>query len=497
MRRSLAALALALVLPVPALAGDVTVKPGETLSEIADRAGISMKRLMELNGISKADHVEAGQKLKVPGQGGSSSRSSGGGAVATGRVTVREGDTLSEIAVRQGMSLNQLIALNGLSKADHVEVGQTLNVTGKVGSSSRSSGGGTVASGRVTVREGDTLSEIANRQGMSLNQLIALNGLSKADHVEVGQTLKVTGKVAIAAPAPAPFRKGASSHVVRSGESLSEIADGYGVPMSRLVAINSIHDPDHVEVGTQLKLKGEPPAPRPVQAAAPRPTPAPAPRERPVQAAAPRPEPAAAAEVPKASQPVVTQATASASSAAPVVAATSQAAAATTASRPIATTATTVAAPIRTTPIASTPIAAATAAAARPAAATRPVAAAIPVATAVPTPRPSTAVASITPRPVAPQTAKPAPASSSATTVATSSWRRYGPLQVDWSNWQPMGGSLVAPILNAKGDTLYLAINCGARKMNATSAAGDWRTWDDPQADFERRLVNDLCSSRG
>ena len=149
------------------------------------------------------------------------------------------------------------------------------------------------------------------------------------------------------------------------------------------------------------------------------------------------------------------------------------------------------AAPIRTTPITSTPIAA------LPAAANRPVAAAIPVATAVPTPRPSTAVASITPRPVAPQTAKPAPASSPATTVATSSWRRYGPLQVDWSNWQPMGGSLVAPILNAKGDTLYLAINCGARKMNATSAAGDWRTWDDPQADFERRLVNDLCSSRG
>jgi LysM repeat protein len=475
MRRSLAALALALVLPVPALAGDVTVKPGETLSEIADRAGISMKRLMELNGISKADHVEVGQKLKVPGQGGSSSRSSGGGTLATGRVTVREGDTLSEIAVRQGMSLNQLIALNGLSKADHVEVGQTLKVTGKVGSSSRSSGGGAVANGRVTVREGDTLSEIANRQGMSLNQLIALNGLSRADHVEVGQTLKVTGKVATAAPASAPFRKGASSHVVRSGESLSEIADGYGVPMSRLVAINSIHDPDHVEVGTQLKLKGEPPAPRPVQAAAPRPTPAPAPRERPVQAAAPRPEPAAAAEVPKASQPVVTQATAS---------------------RPIATT-TTVAAPIRTTPITSTPIAAATAAAALPAAANRPVAAAIPVATAVPTPRPSTAVASITPRPVAPQTAKPAPASSPATTVATSSWRRYGPLQVDWSNWQPMGGSLVAPILNAKGDTLYLAINCGARKMNATSAAGDWRTWDDPQADFERRLVNDLCSSRG
>ena len=427
MRRSLAALALALVLPLPALAGTITVKPGETLSEIADRLGISMKRLMELNGINKADHVEVGQKLKVPGRAGSSSRSSGAGAVATGRLTVREGDTLSEIAARQGMSLNQLIALNGLSKADHVEV---------------------------------------------------------------GQTLKVTGKVATAA-APTPFRKGANVHVVRSGESLSAIADGYGVPMSRLVAINAINDPDHVEVGTQLKLKGEPaaPRPRPVVAAtprpavdAPRPTPAPVPRERPVQAEAPRPEPAAAAEVPKASQPVVTQAIASASTA---VAPTSSAIAPAAASwQP-----TPVAAPVRTTPVARTPIAAAAAAARTP------------VAAAVPTPRPSTAAASINPRPVAPQTrtaaATAVQASAPAAALATNSWRRYGPLQVDWSNWQPMGGSLVAPILNAKGDTLYLAINCGARKMNATSAAGDWRTWDDPQADFERRLVNDLCSSRG
>jgi LysM repeat protein len=410
MRRSLAALALALVLPLPALAGDVTVKPGETLSEIADRLGISMKRLMELNGINKADHVEVGQKLKVPGRAGSSSRSSGAGAVATGRLTVREGDTLSEIAARQGMSLNQLIALNGLSKADHVEV---------------------------------------------------------------GQTLKVTGKVATAA-ASTPFRKGANVHVVRSGESLSAIADGYGVPMSRLVAINAINDPDHVEVGTQLKLKGEPAAPRPgpAVAAAPRPTPAPVPRERQVQAEAPRPEPAAAAEVPKTSQPVVTQAIASAT------------APAASSWQPTA-----VAAPVRTTPVARTPIAAAAAAASTP------------LAAAVPTPRPSTAAASINPRPVAPQTRTAAAtvvqASAPAAAVATNSWRRYGPLQVDWSNWQPMGGSLVAPILNAKGDTLYLAINCGARKMNATSAAGDWRTWDDPQADFERRLVNDLCSSRG
>ena len=72
-------------------------------------------------------------------------------------------------------------------------------------------------------------------------------------------------------------------------------------------------------------------------------------------------------------------------------------------------------------------------------------------------------------------------------------WRPYGPLQVDWANWQPMGGSLVAPTISNKGETLYLAINCSARKMNATSSNGDWKTWEDPRANFEVKLVNDRC----
>jgi LysM repeat protein len=389
MRRSFVALCLALVLPLPALAAEVTVQPGETLSEIAARHGVSVQRLMDLNDIRKADHVEVGQVLRLPGPG--RAKGGPGSGAATGRVTVREGDTLSEIADRQGMSLGQLMALNGLSKADHVEVGQVLKVTGKATATSPS------------------------------------------------------------APAPAPtYRKGASVHVVRSGESLSEIAEGYGVSMERLVAINAIDDPNHVEAGSRLKLKGEAPAapaPRPV-AAAPRPVAAaPMPRSQPV--ATPRPtidSPTVAAA------PAVTQATAAATG-------------------------------LLNTPVAKNPVTPR-------------------VSTAAPSPRP-TAVVTPSPRPTAavapaprPATANPSPAAASPA-VAANTWRPYGPLQVDWSNWQPMGGSLVAPVLNAKGETLYLAINCGARKMNATSAAGDWRTWDDPQADFERKLVNDLCSSRG
>ena len=74
-------------------------------------------------------------------------------------------------------------------------------------------------------------------------------------------------------------------------------------------------------------------------------------------------------------------------------------------------------------------------------------------------------------------------------------WRTYGPLQVDWGNWQSMGGSEVAPTLNRAGQSLYVAVNCSARKINATGANGMWKSWIAPQTEFEEALVKDRCTS--
>jgi LysM repeat protein len=347
MRRPIVALALALVLPLPALAGQVTVKEGETLSEIADRLGVPMSRLMKWNGISDPDLVEAGRVLTIPG--------------GSGGVSAR--------------------------------------------------GPANSANGTVTVKGGETLSEIAERHGMTVERLMAINGISDPDHVETGRLLRVSSQV-VATPGGS-FRPGANEHVVRPGESLSTIAEGYGVPMSRLVAINAIRDPDQVQAGTRLKLKGSPSA-----------------------AASPAPVPAAIATP-----------------------------------RPAAVRATPKPAPKPTT-----------------------------VATAIPAGTPTTVAPAVRPRPSATTTAAASrPASTPLATAAGSGkpdWRTYGPLQVDWANWQPMGGSMVAPTLNGEGQSLYLAINCTARKINATSQAGQWKTWDDPQADFEQKMVGDLCKAR-
>lgn len=106
---------------------------------------------------------------------------------------------------------------------------------------------------------------------------------------------------------------------------------------------------------------------------------------------------------------------------------------------------------------------------------------------------------STTPAAATTAAARPAPASTATSSGAASAgdWRSYGPLQIDWSKWQAMGGSHVAPSLNSDGKARYLAVNCTARKLNRTTASGQWNSWESPQEDFETKLVQDLCQEKG
>jgi len=45
------------------------VQPGDNLSKIVTKLGVSKNDLMALNGITNPDHIERGQKLKIPRPG--------------------------------------------------------------------------------------------------------------------------------------------------------------------------------------------------------------------------------------------------------------------------------------------------------------------------------------------------------------------------------------------------------------------------------------------
>lgn len=102
-------------------------------------------------------------------------------AQITSTYTVRSGDTLSSIAAKFNTSYQALASLNGISNPNLIFAGQTLRVNGAA----------SAGSVYYTVRAGDTLSAIASRYNTSYQSIASLNGLSNANLIYIGQTLKV------------------------------------------------------------------------------------------------------------------------------------------------------------------------------------------------------------------------------------------------------------------------------------------------------------------
>ncbi len=163
-----------------------TVRPGDTLSGLAARAGVSTSQLARLNHLRPTALLIAGATLTVPGTGPRTARRT---TPTTHRYTVRPGDTLSGLAARAGVSTGQLARLNHLSPTALLIAGATLTVPGTAPSA--------VAAPPPTrpyvVQPGDTLTGVAARAGVSTSQLARLNHLSPTALLIAGAILTVPG----------------------------------------------------------------------------------------------------------------------------------------------------------------------------------------------------------------------------------------------------------------------------------------------------------------
>ncbi|MDR7414924.1 MAG: LysM peptidoglycan-binding domain-containing protein [Armatimonadota bacterium] len=99
-----------------------TVQPGDTLTRIAARYGVSVRDLVEANGLEDPDVLRPGQVLRIPGRADEE-------AVQREEVyEVQPGDTLWRLARRYRTSPQQLAALNGIPVEGVLRVGQRLRV---------------------------------------------------------------------------------------------------------------------------------------------------------------------------------------------------------------------------------------------------------------------------------------------------------------------------------------------------------------------------------
>lgn len=102
-----------------------TVRPGENLSGIASRLGVSTKALAAANGITEANHVEAGQRLVVPGSASATPQRQGQGAV---EHVVKRGENLADIARRYGTTVAAVARTNGVRNPNQIRIGSRLVV---------------------------------------------------------------------------------------------------------------------------------------------------------------------------------------------------------------------------------------------------------------------------------------------------------------------------------------------------------------------------------
>ena len=105
----------------------------------------------------------------------------------------------------------------------------------------------------VVVQPGDTLSGIALKHGLTVDELRALNGISDPNRIYAGQRLRLTGQAA-AAKAPAPAAP--TIHVVASGENLTGIARRYGSTIAAISRANGIANPSFLRIGQRLTIPG-------------------------------------------------------------------------------------------------------------------------------------------------------------------------------------------------------------------------------------------------
>jgi len=140
---------------------------------------------MATNNIRSAHRLQVGQKLTIPGRGGSGAVPSGSEKVTH---TVRRGESASVIAAKYSVSLSDLLSWNKLSRTSTIRVGQKLAVY----QPARDRGSVVTASATThRVRRGESASVIADKYNVRTSDLLAWNGLSKKSVLKVGQELEL------------------------------------------------------------------------------------------------------------------------------------------------------------------------------------------------------------------------------------------------------------------------------------------------------------------
>ena len=133
-----------------------------------------------------------------------------------------------------------MVKLNNIQNPDLIFIGQRLLI-------SVSDDPNKSKEVRYTVKRGDTLSKIANRYGITVNEIVALNNIKNPNLIYVGQHLRIPLDNSINQMQNVYYR-------VQRGDRLWRIAKRYRTTVSNIARLNGIRNPNLIFVGQILKI---------------------------------------------------------------------------------------------------------------------------------------------------------------------------------------------------------------------------------------------------
>lgn len=180
------------------------------------------------------------------------------------RHKVQKGESLGTIATKYGVSAQAIQSTNQIQNPNRISVGHELVIPMKgsqvpptalastAGSTKRTKRTKQPRAKKTThkVRSGETLSQIASKYQVKTADLMRWNGLRSANRIRSGQTLKVHG----GSTTTTQNRTSWTSYTVRRGDTLSVIARRKGCTIAQLKQWNRLRS-SRIMVGQKLKLK--------------------------------------------------------------------------------------------------------------------------------------------------------------------------------------------------------------------------------------------------
>lgn len=246
--------------------GTYVVQNGDSLSVIAKRHGVSTRQLADLNGIKDPSKVRVGQKLIIPGLAGAPATESkpqpaiprpaaapAAPLTAAGEYTIQNGDMLSKVAKKYGVTTRQLAELNGLQDVNRVRVGQKIKVPALPASAAAVE---TPAAPAPAVPEVPATPEPAGAVELSPTPVVP----SPTD------LTPAPAAPAIPEPTSAPLAPAITPvaglelapYVVRDGDTLQTIANAFDTTPEMILKINQLTGASDLRTGQTIQIPCQP-----------------------------------------------------------------------------------------------------------------------------------------------------------------------------------------------------------------------------------------------